>query len=597
VTVLTADDFRTYGWRTLNDALQSVRGFYVTGDRNYTFIGLRGFQRPGDYNSRVLLLIDGYRTNDNVYDGALSGTDFALDIDNVERIEIVRGPSSSLYGGNALFGAINVFTRSADTLQGARISASRGSYDTGEYRASYGAVADTGLKLLVSGSHHDSEGPTLGFPQDPATAGRPVSGTDWDRHHRAFVKLEQGGLRINVAHAERRKGVTGNLYDTVIDPLNMTEDGTSFIDLSYSRPLAQMEASGRIAYGEYRYRGDYLYDPGGIIKDRADGAWWSGELKLVATQGNHKLVLGLDLQSNTRQHQQVITLSPFSVDLDERHGGERIGLFVQDDYALTDTLTLSAGGRYDSYSGADSQFSPRLGAIFRSSESTVWKLLYGEAFRPPSAYERYYALPGYQSRNDALEPEEIRTYEGIVETFPLANLRLTASVYRYRIDNLISTGPDPADPLNLRQFQNLDTVDAEGFELQAEYAWQSGARLRASYAWQQARSADGLRLSNSPRQLLKLNGSAVPWSWGPRAGVELQYTDARQAQTATIPGYLLANLTLSSQRPWQGWDLSASLYNAFDRRYSDPADIDIASGRELMEQNGRTWRVKATYRF
>ena len=66
VSVLTAEDFRTYVWRTLAEALASVRGLYVTSDRAYSYLGARGFQPVGDYNSRVLLLIDGYRLNDNV---------------------------------------------------------------------------------------------------------------------------------------------------------------------------------------------------------------------------------------------------------------------------------------------------------------------------------------------------------------------------------------------------------------------------------------------------------------------------------------------------------------------------------------------------
>jgi outer membrane receptor protein involved in Fe transport len=597
VTVLTAEDFRTYGWKTLNDALRSVRGFYVTGDRNYTFIGLRGFQRPGDYNSRVLLLIDGYRTNDNIFDGALTGTDFALDIENIERIEIVRGPSSSLYGGNALFGAINVMTRSASSARGAEVSASRASFGTADYRASYGAVADNGLRLLVSGSHSESDGPVLRFPEDPATAGRPVADTDGDDHYRAFAKLEHDGLRVNVVHANRRKGITGNLYGTEIDPLNMSEDGISFIDTAYTRNLGAVAASGRIAYGEYRYRADYLYDPDGILKDRADGSWWTGELKLVASAGNHVLVAGADLQSDTRQDQQVLTLSPPSVDADERHAGERAGVYFQNDYAVLPYLTLSAGGRFDNYSGAGSQFSPRLAAILRQNASTVWKLLYGEAFRPPSAYERYYSLSGYQSRNPDLKPEEIRTLEAIVETQPFPRLRFTASAYRYRVENLINIGPDPANPAGIRQFQNLDTVDASGAEMELEYAWNGGARLRTSYAWQRAEDDNGTRLTNSPRQMAKLNASAPVWQSRIRVGAELQYTDRRRVDTTTIPSYTVTNLTLTSQRAWQGWQLSGSLYNLFDRRYSDPADIDVPGGRELLEQNGRTWRLKAAYRF
>jgi len=95
ITIVTAEEIRRYGYRTLADILRSVPGFYVTGDRNYSYLGERGFGRPGDYNSRVLLLVDGHRTNDNLFDQALIGTEFPVDVDLIERVEVIRGPNSS----------------------------------------------------------------------------------------------------------------------------------------------------------------------------------------------------------------------------------------------------------------------------------------------------------------------------------------------------------------------------------------------------------------------------------------------------------------------------------------------------------------------
>ena len=116
VTVITADDIRLYGHRTLADVLRSVPGVHVSYDRNYSYIGVRGLATTGDYNSRVLLLIDGVRANDNIYDQASLGTDFPVDLDLVERIEFAHGPGSSVYGGNALLGVINVITGIAESI-------------------------------------------------------------------------------------------------------------------------------------------------------------------------------------------------------------------------------------------------------------------------------------------------------------------------------------------------------------------------------------------------------------------------------------------------------------------------------------------------
>ena len=81
--VITAADIERYGWRTIGEALQSVPGFLMTDDRNYSYLWVRGFGRPGDYNSRVLTLIDGHRINDNVYGGVLAGREFSLDMRSI----------------------------------------------------------------------------------------------------------------------------------------------------------------------------------------------------------------------------------------------------------------------------------------------------------------------------------------------------------------------------------------------------------------------------------------------------------------------------------------------------------------------------------
>ncbi len=130
VTLVSADDIARFGYRTLADALRGVRGLYVSDDRNYSYLGVRGFMRPGDYNSRILLLVDGHRMNDNLYDGAYFGRDGLPSIDIVERIEFVRGPSSSIYGSSAFFGIVNVVTKQATDLVGARVSAGTASYST-----------------------------------------------------------------------------------------------------------------------------------------------------------------------------------------------------------------------------------------------------------------------------------------------------------------------------------------------------------------------------------------------------------------------------------------------------------------------------------
>src|SRR5580658_9595908 len=164
VTVITADEIQKYGYRSLADILESVRGFYITSDRDYSFVGVRGFGRLGDSNNRILVLIDGHRINDNVFGEPYLGTEFLVDVDLIERVEIIRGPSSSLYGADAFFAVINVVTRKPPQLKGLELSFAPASFGTYQGRATYGGQY-RGVDMLLSGTFYNSQGQTLFFPQ------------------------------------------------------------------------------------------------------------------------------------------------------------------------------------------------------------------------------------------------------------------------------------------------------------------------------------------------------------------------------------------------------------------------------------------------
>lgn len=182
ITVITSDEIQKYGYRTLAEVLRSVRGFFVTYDRNYNYIGVLGFNRPGDYGSRVLLLIDGHRVNDNIFDSAFTGTESPLDLDLIDHIEVIRGPNSSLYVASAFLGVINVVSKRGRMVGNPEMSTEGGSFGSYKGRASYGESFNNGLEMLLSGSYYSSQGPhRLYFPEydSPATNhGIAVNGND-----------------------------------------------------------------------------------------------------------------------------------------------------------------------------------------------------------------------------------------------------------------------------------------------------------------------------------------------------------------------------------------------------------------------------------
>jgi iron complex outermembrane receptor protein len=197
VSVITSDEIARYGWRTLGEVLGSVRGFYTAYDRNYTYVGVRGFLQSGDYNARILLLINGHRVNENVYDSAMIGTEFPLDLDLIERVEIVRGPSSSMYGTNAELAVVNVITRQP------RESAIEVAGGTASFLGRTGRLTTTvqqhNFSALFSGSLYRSDGPArLFYPEfaTPENNNGFAENIDGDRYAQAFADAQWGKLRV-----------------------------------------------------------------------------------------------------------------------------------------------------------------------------------------------------------------------------------------------------------------------------------------------------------------------------------------------------------------------------------------------------------------
>jgi len=233
VTIITADDIKKYGYRTLADILRSARGFYTTYDRNYTYLGVRGFGRPGDYNGRILFLIDGHRINDSIYGSIMVGNTFYLDVDNIERIEIVRGPGSSLYGNNAFFAVINVITKNGGDLDGVEVSGQMASYGTFKEQISYGKKFDEDKEIFLSYSNSNSKGQKLYFKDfdDPSTNNGTAKDCDKEDYYNLFGKILLGEFTLEGAYVTRNKRVPTAPWGAVFnDKRTKTHDQMGFLD-------------------------------------------------------------------------------------------------------------------------------------------------------------------------------------------------------------------------------------------------------------------------------------------------------------------------------------------------------------------------------
>jgi iron complex outermembrane receptor protein len=591
VTVLTADQIRALGYRTLSEVLASVRGVMVTSDRSYDYVGVRGFFAPGDYNTRVLLLIDGNRANDNLYDQAYLGSEFPLDVALIDRVEFVPGQASAVYGANALFGVINVVTkapRATDTLQ---VELAAGSFGQRSVRLgdTFALPGDTLVQWSLSRGAMEGE--------DVPAFGTVTLRGDAEQRTTAYLKIRRGDLTATALHQDRTKGNPA-LLDTIAgDRRTRNTDHQTLADLTWIHDASPTEqATVRAFGGVYRFVGTYAvdYPPPTVNEDIAEGRWWGAEGRMTSTRWEgHRIVLGMEWQESPLLRQTNFDLAPPSEPyLDDRRRARRRGFFAEDDVQLAPAWTLDASVRHDDFSDQDDETSSRLALIWKPDERLVAKAIVGSAFRPPNAFEAYYQVEGdggYEV-NPALHRESVRGAELNIEWRPGASDRLSASLYRNVARDLIVQTFDVET--NTFRFENLAAVTARGLELEWEHLAAGGARVRANVALQHAHDggAGEPLAAYAPPYLANLT-AIVPLLPGLDLGLQAQAVGARSGAGA----YSLANATLSSPLQAHGWSWQVGVFNLLDRRHDGPgADLQA---QPTIEQPGRSVRLDLVYAF
>jgi iron complex outermembrane receptor protein len=560
----------------------------------------------GDDNSRVLLLIDGHRMNNNLTDSAYIGTDFLLDVDLIDRVEVIRGPGSVLYGNNAFFGVINVITRKGGQVNGAEASAEYAGFDTYKIRFTAGKSFTNGVEFLLSGSYSDSRGPEqLYYPtfdqrisNYPGAANNGVAANmDDDSFGSIFGSLSYSDFTLAGGYIHREKvNPTAPNYTTFNDPRSRSVDERSYVDLKYAHDFAEIVAvSARVYYDrtENSTGIPYSSSPGGepFFQEMSAGECLGAELQLNKKLWEKDMLsVGAEYRDDFAQDDRVI--GPPGYSLPEKHTSQQnYGIFAQGDFALLNQLHLDGGVRYDQYGNYDPFYSPRLALIYNPLEKSTFKAIYGTAFRAPNFQER-------SSINQSIQPEGIQSYELVYEQGIGQHLRSSVSGFYNQMDDLIIYQNGAYGNYN---------ADSQGMELALEGSWPKGLRCRASYTLQRTENLtrDG-SFPDSPEHLLKFNLSVPVIREKLFASLEFQYVSSRHTvytdpsggttlPGVDAPGFPTLNFTLFSKEIVKNLEVSASVYNLLDQSYSDPSTQGHL--QDQIPQDGRSFRLKLAYRF
>jgi outer membrane receptor for ferrienterochelin and colicins len=599
VTVITAEEIKRYGYRSLADILKSVQGIYVSYDRNYSFLGSRGVNLD-DYNSRFLILVNGHRINSNLTDGAAIGTDFILDVDLIDHVEIIRGPSAVLYGNNAFFGVINVITRLGKQVDGTEVSTEYAQYDTYQGRVTYGKSFTNGFQFLVSGSLYDSAGADQLFYKEyntPSQNNGMAQNLDGDSFKSLFGSFSFRDFTLEGGFITRNKDNPTAQFGSAFDDSRLqTTDDRSYTSLKYTHSFPDIvDMTAQIYYDRADFEIGYptAIGPGMTFfsKEKDEGQWAGAEVQFTKRLWErHIITLGAEYRDDFQQHREIFDPSSGTVFTDANLYRLSYGVYLQGDFMLLTNLHLNVGIRDDQYGSFNPKFSPRAALIYNPWKTATLKGIYGTAFRVPNFLEL--SDPRFQN----IQPEEITSYELVYEQEIGRHLRSSVSGFYNQMQDLIV--------LQSGNYTNLNATTT-GTELALEGNWDNGIRSRVSYSLQKTEDDSGGDLRDSPEQLVKLNASVPVYKQKVFAGLEFQYISSRRTYFtspagdnvpgADAAGFSLINFTIFSHDLIKNLEFSGSIYNLLDTNYGDPSSR--FHQQAVIGQDGRSFRLKLTYRF
>lgn len=484
VTVITRENIRDFGWLTLGDALGSLAGLFARNDRNYDYLGT---PLPGDYNSRYLLLIDGVRATDGIYNQALTGHTALIGLESVERIEYIAGPGSSLHGGNAYYGTINVVTVSG--RDGGEAGFQVGSLGVARGYASMHEHLGR-AQISVSGSRYKRSGDDVYYPEfDTPDQNRGVAtGLDGETDENIYLRLAQGGTQLQLAYSDRHRDVSTASYEQAFNqPGSWTQDQSLLLSLKHDRQLGSATDLGvEASLNRYRYTGHYVYgaseDDLSVDVSKSLSVRLAGRIRHELS-AQLRLLAGLDWQRDTELLQQNLTPSTREFFLNRNDQREHAGLYLAGEWQPTERVTSHLGLRLDDDSISGSQFSPRLGVSVRFNDAVTAKLGLAQAYRPPNAYELYYEVPGEggSRANPTLRSERIRTSEFSLNLRPAGRFQYRFYGYYATLSDLLVQVPIPTTGELI--FVNGGTAHVTGLTSDVTASFDSGATLRVGLAY------------------------------------------------------------------------------------------------------------------
>ena len=619
-TVITARDIRDMGASDLDQVLESVPGLHVSVS-HIAYNPIYSFRGSfTNYNPQVLMLVNGLPIT-SVFAGNRSYAWGGMPVENIARVEVIRGPGSALYGADAYSGVINIITKTAADIDGLEYGVRAGSFHTRDAWIQYGG--DLGpFKAAFYLRHGRSDGHGEVIEADAQSsidkllgtkaslAGNPVSLSRDALDARADIVY--GAWRWRSAFQKRYVGFGAGLAES-LDPEGRAPETRFYTDLGYQKTnvLPHWDIDAVLAYQDLRLKpGDPAYRlfprgafggafPDGVIGNpghsertgsinlsfyytgldqhrlrigaghRTADMYTSPEWKnfnLVAMPGVGAVFMPLGAVIDATWMAGLGYLTPH-----KRHLNY---LFLQDEWTLAPDWALTAGVRYDHYSDFGATTNPRLALVWDAAYNVIVKAMHGRAFRAPAFTEQYTMNNPVTIGNPSIRPETIATTELAVAWQISATLQSNLTLFRYRMDDIIAA-TNNQDPTTGKTFRNAGDQTGRGVELEAQWTPSRAVRVAGNLSLQ--RSIDqhsGQDAGLAPRRRLF---TRADWRFKPswQVGATVNHVAERRREPGdsrpALADYTTLDLNLQRDNLFGNWELRASVLNAMDRDVREPS--------------------------
>ena len=592
VSLITQEQIRALGAKDLQDVLYTIPGITTTqtpwGAKQITMRGI-----GSEFSEKVLILLNGHPLDHDITNGGSTDIYDNIALDNVKRIEIVRGPGSLLYGANAFLGTINIITKNADDQTGTAVTAGGGSFGTQQYNV-YTASKINDLKVTANANVQATDGISRNFKNTNVSSSLDSEKYDID------LNLAYQNWNFTGHFANKNTGTFAGFNENLQTNAARNYQDYFFI-LGYKNNLSDKLNIDIKAYHDnfnfdniIPFASDFYLNTG--ITNTKTGSeaqlsyqWFDNNQLIVGFKGETQNQFDITHTAGPTPLIQTPVTQPYAIDKDRTLASG----FVQDIWDILPNLRFSAGARYDHYSDFGNTFNPRVGFNWEIKEGYILRYSFGTAFRAPTFGETngtYQALLG----NTNLRPETISTNEIGLNLNPIKSISTAFTLFESNITNIIHK-----DNINGNNsvFVNGGSALSKGIEVEAKYHYLEGSYIGFNFTSQKVNdNVTQQMVSGVPNYF---GNVMVNHQFSPNYSLLTHvYVKGNQLAAATNPGgnissYALLNTTLLAKNLVKDLSLSASVYNWLDKDYQDPA----LYLRGNYPNPGRSVFIRAEYKF